>query len=80
MWPGPMMELMQANFKAVGMDMKIVPLEWNNILGISRAGFKTPEHSMYNGMYFSVGYGAPYLADRFSSSRIPPKGCCNPTN
>ena len=80
MWPGPMMEFMQSNFKAVGMDMKMVPLEWNNILGISRAGFLTPENKKYNGMYFSVGYGAPYLADRFSSWRIPPKGCCNPTN
>jgi peptide/nickel transport system substrate-binding protein len=80
MWPGPMMEFLQSNFKAVGIDMKMVPLEWNNILGISRAGFLTPENKKYNGMYFSVGYGAPYLADRFSSWRIPPKGCCNPTN
>jgi len=42
MWPQPMMELLQANFKAVGIDMKITPLEWNNILTIQRASFNAP--------------------------------------
>jgi peptide/nickel transport system substrate-binding protein len=78
MWPQPMMEFVQANMKAVGVDMQIAPLEWNNILTIYRSGFATPEYQKYNAMYFSVGYTTPTLADAFSSWRIAPNGCCNP--
>jgi len=79
MWPQPMMELLQANFKAVGVDMQISPMEWNNILTIYRAGFATPEYKKYNGMFYSVGYTTPTFADRYTAYRIPPTGCCNPT-
>jgi peptide/nickel transport system substrate-binding protein len=79
MWPQPMMELLQANFKAVGVDMQISPLEWNNILTIYRAGFATPEYKKYHGMFYSVGYTTPTFADRYTGYRIPPTGCCNPT-
>jgi peptide/nickel transport system substrate-binding protein len=78
MWPQPMMEFVQSNFKAVGVEMQMQPLEWNNILTIYRAGFATPEYKKYHAMYFSVGYTTPTLADAFSSWRIPPSGCCNP--
>lgn len=78
MWPGPMMEFLQSNLKQVGIEMKMAPLEWNNVLSVYRAGFATPENRKYNGMYFSVGYTTPTFVDRFSSFRIPPKGCCNP--
>jgi peptide/nickel transport system substrate-binding protein len=79
MWPQPMMELLQANFKAVGIDMKITPLEWNNILTIQRASFNAPESRIYNGMFFSVGSLAPTSFMGFLQSRVPPAGCCNPT-
>jgi len=79
MWPQPMMELLQSNFKAVGVEMKITPLEWNNILTIQRASFNAPESRIYNGMFFSVASLAPTSINNFLKSRIPPTGCCNPT-
>ncbi len=79
MWPQPMMELMQSNFKAIGVEMKITPLEWNNILTIQRASFNAPESRVYNGMLFSVASLAPTSINNFLKSRIPPTGCCNPT-
>src|SRR5205814_2364767 len=72
-------KLLQANFKAVGIDMKITPLEWNNILTIQRASFNAPESRIYNGMFFSVGSLAPTSFMGFLQSRVPPAGCCNPT-
>ncbi|MFN8524673.1 MAG: ABC transporter substrate-binding protein [Chloroflexota bacterium] len=77
MWPGPMMELLQANFKAVGVDMKITPLEWNNILTLYRASMVSPDTRKFNGMFFSVGSLAPTSVMNFLKSRIPPSGCCN---
>ncbi len=77
MWPQPMMELLQANFKAVGVDMKITPLEWNNILTLYRASFDSQETRAYNGMFFSVASLAPTSITNFTMSRIPPTGCCN---
>ncbi len=77
MWPQPMMELLQANFKAVGIDMKITPLEWNNILTLYRASFNSPDTRKYNGMFFSVASLAPTSITNFMQSRIPPAGCCN---
>jgi peptide/nickel transport system substrate-binding protein len=77
MWPQPMMELLQANFKAVGVEMKITPLEWNNILTLYRSSFNSPEARAYNGMFFSVASLAPTSIMNFLPSRIPPSGCCN---
>ena len=77
MWPGPMMELLQANFKAVGVDMKITPLEWNNILTLYRASFASQDTRAYNGMFFSVASLSPTSITNFLTSRIPPAGCCN---
>jgi len=77
MWPPPMMELMQANFKAVGVDMTIVPLEWNNILTMYRAGFVQPENQKYQGMFFSPNTSAPFTMLNFTKARIQPAGCCN---
>ena len=72
-----MMELLQANFKAVGVDMRITPLEWNNILTMYRGSFAGQEARQYNGMYFSVSSLAPTSITNFMQSRIPPTGCCN---
>jgi len=77
MWPQPMMELLQANFKAVGVDMKITPLEWNNILTAYRASFANQESRQYNGMFFSVASLAPTSVMNFTQARIPPTCCCN---
>jgi peptide/nickel transport system substrate-binding protein len=77
MWPQPMMELLQANFKAVGVDMKITPLEWNNILTLYRASFNSQDARQYNGMFFSVASLAPTSVMNFTKARIPTAGCCN---
>ena len=77
MWPQPMMELLQANFKAVGVDMQITPLEWNNILTLYRASFDSPDTRKFHGMFFSVASLAPTSITNFTQSRIPPAGCCN---
>lgn len=78
LWPQPMMEFLQSNFKAVGVNMKLVPLEWNDIISLYRAGFGVKENQKYNGLYFSVAPIAPSSLLSFASWRIPPKGCCNP--
>jgi peptide/nickel transport system substrate-binding protein len=77
MWPQQMMELVQANFKAVGVDMSIVPLEWNSILTMYRAGFVAPENQKYHGMFFSPNTSSPSTMLNFTSGRIQPAGCCN---
>ncbi|MGF1576075.1 MAG: ABC transporter substrate-binding protein [Cyanophyceae cyanobacterium] len=78
MWPGPMMELMQANFKEIGVEMEIVPLEWNNIIGMARAGVDSPEYrDQYDGFFISWAFIAPSQLTRFTTPRIPPNGCCN---
>ncbi|TCO60730.1 ABC transporter substrate-binding protein [Actinocrispum wychmicini] len=77
MWPGPMLEFIQSNLKDVGVDMKIVPLEWNLVVAIGRAGFAAQGNDKYDAIYNSISWGAPFLADRYSTARIPPGGCCN---
>jgi peptide/nickel transport system substrate-binding protein len=78
MWPGPMLQFLQSNLKAVGVNLKIVPMEWNLISSMTRAGFDTAANNKYDAIYASMSWGAPFLADKFSSTRIPPGGCCNP--
>jgi peptide/nickel transport system substrate-binding protein len=77
MWPPQMMELVQANFKAVGVDMTIVPMEWNNIITMYRSGFVQPENQKHQGMFFSPNTSAPFTMLNFTRARIQPNGCCN---
>ncbi|MET9266978.1 ABC transporter substrate-binding protein [Amycolatopsis sp. NPDC004079] len=76
MWPQPMTQVLQANLKDAGIDMQLVPLESNLLLTIGRAGFTGP-NQQYDALYNSMSWAAPFLADRFSSDRVPPGGCCN---
>jgi peptide/nickel transport system substrate-binding protein len=77
MWPPSMMELMQANFKAIGVNMTTVPMEWNTIISMYRSGFGSPENMKYHGMYFSPNTSAPHTMLNFTQARIQPNGCCN---
>jgi peptide/nickel transport system substrate-binding protein len=77
MWPPPMMELIQRNFKAVGVDMTTVPMEWGTIQTINRAGLGSPENQKYHGMYYSPNTSSPANLNSFITSRIQPAGCCN---
>jgi peptide/nickel transport system substrate-binding protein len=77
MWPPPMMEMIQANFKAIGINMTTVPMEWNTIVSMYRSGFGSPDNAKYNGMYFSPNTSAPSTMLNFTQARIQPNGCCN---
>ncbi|MEA2502829.1 MAG: peptide/nickel transport system substrate-binding protein [Actinomycetota bacterium] len=46
MFPGPMMEKLQADFKAVGVDVTLVPTEWNTFITIRTVGgLKSPQYA-----------------------------------
>jgi peptide/nickel transport system substrate-binding protein len=77
MWPGPMMEFMQSNFSEIGVEMEIVPLEWNNVIAMSRNGLDTPENRQYDGYFVSWASIVPSQLTRYTTPRIPPDGCCN---
>lgn len=34
MWPGPMMEKIQSDFKAIGVETELIPMEWNTLISI----------------------------------------------
>jgi peptide/nickel transport system substrate-binding protein len=80
MFPGPMTERLQQDLKAVGIEVDLVPLEWNTIITAFIAGFGSPDWSKYDAMFFSVApLTAPLMADSLVSGGIPPNGCCNGT-
>jgi peptide/nickel transport system substrate-binding protein len=77
MWPPPMMELIQQNFKLIGIDLTTVPMEWGTIQTMNRAGFGSPDNARYHGMYYSPNTASPSNLNNFITSRIQPTGCCN---
>jgi len=78
MWPGPMMELLQRNFQDVGVELTIVPMEWNTLISTIRATFLDKEiRAKYQGMWSSPATNAQPSLLTYTSSRIPPAGCCN---
>ncbi len=80
MWPGPMNEKFQQDLKAVGVEVTLSPLEWNNIITGYRAGFQSPDWSKYDAIYISLAPYAPVAMASYIQARIAPAGCCNPTN
>lgn len=80
MFPGPMNEKFKQDLKAVGVEVELVPLEWNTIISGFRAGFGNSDWSQYDGIYFSTAPISPISAFRsYTTDYIPPKGCCNTT-
>ncbi|MCC6236988.1 MAG: ABC transporter substrate-binding protein [Dehalococcoidia bacterium] len=80
MFPGPMNEKFQQDMKAIGVDVTLVPLEWNNVITAYRAGFANPDYAKYDLLYFSPNTQTPLAAyQAYLTERIPPAGCCNPT-
>ena len=45
MLPLPMNEFIQENWRAVGIDLEIIPLEWNTLRARYRKGFRDPENA-----------------------------------
>lgn len=79
MWPGPMNEKFQLDLKAIGVDVELVPLEWNNITTANRVGFRSPDWAKYDAFFISLAPYAPVSLASYTAARIPPGGCCNAT-
>jgi ABC-type transport system substrate-binding protein len=77
MWPGPMNERLKADLKTFGIDVELVPIEWNNIISGYRAGFQNPDWAGYDMIHISLGISTPVAVRSFTSAGIPPQGCCN---
>jgi len=78
MFPGPMNEKFQQDMASIGVRVTLVPMEWNTILTMNRAGFANPEWSRFDALYFSPNTQAPMFAfASYLTERIPPAGCCN---
>jgi peptide/nickel transport system substrate-binding protein len=77
MWPGPMNERLKADLQNFGIDVELVPIEWNNIISGYRAGFKNPDWAGYDMIHISLGLSTPVSVRSFTTSGIAPQGCCN---
>jgi ABC-type transport system substrate-binding protein len=72
-----MNERLKADLKALGIDVELVPIEWNNIISGRRAGFKNPDWAGYDMIHISLSLTNPVGCRDFTSGGIPPQGCCN---
>ncbi|HET7737289.1 MAG TPA: ABC transporter substrate-binding protein [Tepidiformaceae bacterium] len=79
MWPVPMNEKLQQDLAAIGVEVELIPVEWNNIISGYRAGFTNPDWSKYDAIHISLGLTTPttFGLQFYTSGAIPPTGCCN---
>jgi peptide/nickel transport system substrate-binding protein len=75
MLPLPMNEFIQENWRAVGIDLEIIPLEWNALRVRYRKGFQDPENANVGMVNVSFGFAEPFSAFTrfFHSDFAPPK-------
>jgi peptide/nickel transport system substrate-binding protein len=75
MLPLPMNEYVQENFREVGIDLELIPIEWNALLLRWRKGFQDPENAAIGAMNVSYGFIDPFSAFTrfFHSGSQPPK-------
>jgi peptide/nickel transport system substrate-binding protein len=86
MFPEPMMEELQSNFKAVGVNLSITPIEWDTFLTISTTGgLAAPQWSKYDIIWGSptagmtpTGYKTTFLCNVGSVKNEV--GYCDPKN
>lgn len=71
MFPGPMMEKLQADFAAIGVDVELMPMEWNTLITASLEGLDTPQWSDIDILWASpaagmlpTGYNTTFLSTR----------------
>jgi peptide/nickel transport system substrate-binding protein len=71
MFPGPMMEKLQADFKAIGVDVELMPMEWNTLITVGLEGLDAPQWSDIDILWASPaagmlppGYNATFLSTR----------------
>ena len=75
MLPLPMNEYVQENLRAVGIDLELVPIEWNTLIVRWRKGFQDAENASLGAMNVSYGFIDPFsgFTRRFHSGMVPPK-------
>jgi ABC-type transport system substrate-binding protein len=75
MLPLPMNEYVQENLRDVGIDLEIIPIEWNTLTLRARRGFRDPENAALGAVNVSYGFVDPFSAFTrfFHSDSQPPK-------
>ncbi len=75
MLPLPMNEYVQESFREVGIDLELIPIEWNALLLRWRKGFQDPENAGIGAMNVSYGFIDPFstFTRFFHSGSQPPK-------
>jgi peptide/nickel transport system substrate-binding protein len=75
MVPLPMNEFVQENLRDVGIDLELIPIEWNAMTQRFPLGFQHPDNAQLGGMNASFNFLEPYSAFTrfFHSASIPPK-------
>jgi peptide/nickel transport system substrate-binding protein len=84
MFPDVMMQKLQADFKAVGVEVNLLPMEWNTIITIGLEGLNAPQWSNIDILWSSPaagmmpsGYTLAFLCQR--PGGVPnAAGMCNP--
>ena len=76
MLPLPMNEFIQENLRAVGIDLELVPIEWNAMIQRYFRGLQHPDNAQLGGMNFSLAPVEPHgaLVMHFHSTLVPPQG------
>lgn len=84
MFPNPMMQQLQADFKAVGVNVLLEPMEWSTILSIGLTGLNKPEWSNIDILWASPaagqepdGYMTTFLCRR-PGNQPNATGLCDP--
>jgi peptide/nickel transport system substrate-binding protein len=74
MLPLPMNEFVQENLREIGIDVELMPIEWNTLTSWVRKGF-VDEHAQTGAMNVSFNFLEPFSAfvRFFLSTSVPPK-------
>jgi ABC-type transport system substrate-binding protein len=75
MLPLPMNEFVQENLRDVGIDLELIPIEWNALTQRFRLGFQHSDNALLGGMNVSFNFQEPWSAFTrfFHSDSIPPR-------
>jgi peptide/nickel transport system substrate-binding protein len=83
MFPGPMMEKLQGDFKAIGVQVTLMPMEWDSLISIFFDGLKNPKWSNIDILWSSpaagmlpTGYEFSHLCT-FAGGLPNPSGYCD---
>ena len=74
MLPLPMNEFVQENLREIGIDVELIPIEWNTLTSWVRKGF-VEEYEKTGAMNVSFNFVEPFSAfvRFFHSASVPPK-------